>query len=320
LEQAAVRRLAELIEQQRGDSAAHTIRLRRDEIPIVIRTAAARLHVDGVLSLSDGRRHKRFHYRQGEIVDVESSVESDWLGKMLLAEGLITETQLNAAERAVGPRGSAVGEELAARGAISRADLEAARTRQREAVFASVCEWDGAEVGCEHAAAGATGRETVAQPPSAVAAGAQRAAPPPGESNLTPSIRPTIVLAVYYLFLGFVLAYLPLTNYLGLEFSLAVAVAAGLCAGPYAVGRNRDFASDTTVARWTKIATIHALAACLSLAGLAYRVLDDPPCAPCRGAGFFVLLPMVSVWYGSAWGVACGAAIRRKRLAQLAVV
>ena len=140
-----------------------------------------------------------------------------------------------------------------------------------------------------------------------------------------------IIPAAIYLALGIVLAFLPLTNYLGLEFSLAVCVATGLIGGPLAVGvfhrrvpAGADRATAATeigaVNLWVDAILIHGAAVLFSLVGLVVSVLVHRPCAPLRGAGFFLLLPLVGVAYSTAWGLAFASLVKRARRAKVLVV
>lgn len=145
--------------------------------------------------------------------------------------------------------------------------------------------------------------------------------------------RTFLVAALVYLVAGFLLAWLPLTNYLGLEFSLAVGILAGLLGGPFAVAyfhrrtENVEIDAELDVADgigasmlWLETTTLHAVAVLFSLGGLLVHSFFAPPCAPGRGLGFFLLLPLVSVAYASAWGLAFGSLLHRRRLAKILVV
>ncbi|NLH48567.1 MAG: hypothetical protein GX444_08175 [Myxococcales bacterium] len=140
-------------------------------------------------------------------------------------------------------------------------------------------------------------------------------------------------LALFYFLLGLALAFWPLTNYLGLEFSLALCIAVGALGGPVAVGvyhrrtgggaaaDQRDQASRLGApALWVEISLCQLFALLPALMGLALASLMDPPCAPQRGIGFFVLMPFIGVFYTSAWGLTFASLLRSPRRAKLLVI
>lgn len=139
--------------------------------------------------------------------------------------------------------------------------------------------------------------------------------------------------AAVYFILGWLLAFLPLTDYLGLEFSLVVGIVAGLLGGPLGVSlyhrrtraenpeRQLLLAAEIGAAPlWIETFLFHTAAVLFSLVGLAVSALWREPCAPFRGAGFFVLLPMISVAYSGAWGLTFAALLNRPRRARVLVV
>lgn len=141
------------------------------------------------------------------------------------------------------------------------------------------------------------------------------------------------IFAGFYFIVGVILAGLPLTDYLGLEFSLVVGIFAGLLGGPLAVsvyqrrinpvpGIERVVASieHGAVHFWLEAWLLHTVAILFSLVGLLVGAIISPPCAPLAGAGFFVLLPWVSAAYSAAWGLAFVGILSRPRLAQALVV
>lgn len=141
------------------------------------------------------------------------------------------------------------------------------------------------------------------------------------------------VFAVLYLIVGAILAGLPLTDYLGLEFSLVVGILAGLLGGPLAVSvyqrRLAQAPPDEHIVAavehgaihfWLEAWLLHTVAIFFSLVGLLVAALITPPCAPATGAGFFILLPWVSAAYSAAWGLAFVGVLQRPRLAQVLVV
>ena len=141
-----------------------------------------------------------------------------------------------------------------------------------------------------------------------------------------------LIPAAVYLVVGLALAFLPFTNYLGLEFSLGVCIVAGFMGGPLAVSVfRRRIPGETMKARfaaasdiggialWLDASLLHGAAVLFSLIGLAASAFVSKPCAPLRGAGFFVLLPFVTVVYSSAWGLVFASLVRRPRRAKILV-
>jgi len=141
------------------------------------------------------------------------------------------------------------------------------------------------------------------------------------------------VPAVLYLIVGAILAGLPLTDYLGLEFSLVIGIFAGLLGGPLAVRVYQRRLTQTPPAEriaaavehgaihfWLEAWLLHTVAILFSLAGLIVAALLTPPCAPLAGASFFILLPWVSAAYSAAWGLAFAGVLQRPRPAQVLVI
>jgi len=142
-----------------------------------------------------------------------------------------------------------------------------------------------------------------------------------------------LIMAVVYLAVGAALVFVPLTDYLGLEFSLVVGIIAGFAGGPLAIAFfQRRIKADDVLARtewaqqigasslWGETILFHSGAALFALIGLGVAALFREPCAPFRGVGFFALLPLVSIAYSSAWGLATIGLLHRPRLAKILVV
>jgi CheY-like chemotaxis protein len=123
----------------------HTWRLDKDELPAFL-YACYLFGVHGVLTLRDGRIFKRLHFSDGWIRSASSSLESDWLGKMLLARHQITPTALNEVERALAESGNLIGQEFIQRGYLNDTELVEALNQQYASIVMSVFEWEWAEV------------------------------------------------------------------------------------------------------------------------------------------------------------------------------
>jgi tetratricopeptide (TPR) repeat protein len=153
--------------------------------------------------------------------------------------------------------------------------------------------------------------------------------------RLTPLFRTRsfLLAALTYGLVGGALMFLPLTNYLGLEFSLVLGIVAGLIGGPLAVTFYLRLLNDpdheARLAKavrvgpqtlWLQIVLAHAIAASFGLIGPLIRWALLPPCAPGRGLGYLFLLPLASIVYASAWGMAAGSLVARPRRAKTLVV
>jgi tetratricopeptide (TPR) repeat protein len=447
----------------------YTWRLDKRDLPPFL-YACFLFEVNGALTLRDGRIHKQLFFIDGWIRCASSSVESDWLGKMLLADRRISETSLNEVERALPASKRMIGQELVARGYLDDDQLRDALFQQYASIAVSVFDWDFAEIslgegkpnpqphlaqhpfrliasGVAHgfseleldAALGGPerrptpmpwtafrfaevdlspeesellalldGRRTIATVlaeaplpplqakqllvalaamrmidvagPSAGAAPAfatPRPASPKPLHEGAPPIEQTDAdeiaerlfeeeldrdesgvagrlqgwrrslaaagdglrwrvfqrVALFYLLLGIAASFSPLTHYLGLEFSLVVGIAAGAIGGPFAVSlywrrtgghadpRHRQQALAIGAGPlWAEAIVLHSVAASFTLVGLAARAVLFGTCAPLYGAGFFVLLPLVSIAYAAAWGLVFGSLVKGPRRAKLAVL
>lgn len=127
------------------DVLVHSWRLDKKELPSFL-FACFLFSINGVLTLNDSRIHKSIHFNNGWIRSASSSVESDWLGKMLLARHMITPTALNEVERALATSSRRIGQEFIARGYLNQKQLAEALNQQYASVVMSVFEWNTAEV------------------------------------------------------------------------------------------------------------------------------------------------------------------------------
>ena len=120
-------------------------RLDKQELPAFL-FACFLFGVSGVLTLRDRTIHKQLHLVDGWVRSARSSVESDWLGKMLLARHQVTPERLNEVERALSESDRRIGEEITARGLLSEDELSEALSQQYTAIAMSVFEWDQSEI------------------------------------------------------------------------------------------------------------------------------------------------------------------------------
>ncbi len=126
-------------------SFVYSWRLDKDELPAFL-FACFLFELNGIVTFRGQRVHKNLHFVDGWIRSASSSVESDWLGKMLLARRLVSEHALNEVERALPTSNRKIGEEFVARGHLSRDVLEDALRDQYASIVMSVFEWEEAEV------------------------------------------------------------------------------------------------------------------------------------------------------------------------------
>jgi len=123
----------------------HSWRLDKNELPAFL-YACFLFGINGYLTLHDGRTHKSLHFHNGWIRSASSSVESDWLGKMLLSRHMINAESLNEVERALAKSGRMIGEEFIARGYLDEKQIHEALNQQYATIAMSVFEWEHAEV------------------------------------------------------------------------------------------------------------------------------------------------------------------------------
>lgn len=125
-----------------------TWRLDKHELPAFL-YACFLFGVNGVITLRDKTVYKQLHLIDGWIRSAASSVESDWLGKMLLARHQISAEALNAVERVLGTTKRRIGEEFVARGHLDEKQLTEALTQQYASIAMSVFEWNELEISLE---------------------------------------------------------------------------------------------------------------------------------------------------------------------------
>ena len=108
------------------------------------------LGTSGVLTFRQRFNYKSLHFAEGWVRSTASNVESDWLGKILLAHGRITAPQLNEVERARAKTHHHIGEELITRGYLDRQGLKEALIVQYTQVWMSLFEWESAQISLVH--------------------------------------------------------------------------------------------------------------------------------------------------------------------------
>lgn len=123
----------------------HSWRLDKKELPSFL-FACFLFGISGYLTLRDQRVHKSLHFVNGWIRSAASSLESDWLGKMLLARHMITPEALNEVERALSISQHKIGEEFISRGYFTEHNLQEALNQQYASIVMSVFEWDQSEI------------------------------------------------------------------------------------------------------------------------------------------------------------------------------
>jgi len=124
---------------------AYAWRLNKKELPSFL-YACFLFELNGILTFRDDRIHKSLHFENGWIRSASSSVESDWLGKMLLASRVLTEQALNEVERALPNIRHPIGQEFIARGYLDDRKLNVALNEQYASIVMSVFEWPDAEI------------------------------------------------------------------------------------------------------------------------------------------------------------------------------
>jgi tetratricopeptide (TPR) repeat protein len=124
-----------------------------------------------------------------------------------------------------------------------------------------------------------------------------------------------VVAAPMYAALSLVCTLVPLLNYLGYEFSALIGLAGSLISGPLTIRIVKPvyYAGDVSgETRSFQVATAFKQAVALNMIALvipsvimATNALFVKNCSLLQGMGFFLLIPVVSVWFGSALGFLC---------------
>lgn len=110
-------------------------------------------------------------------------------------------------------------------------------------------------------------------------------------------------IAVIYLIIALVSTQIPLINYLGFEFSFLFAILASLAGGWYTVHVLR--ARNITRGVFVSVLLINLLLLVVPLAVMLTNAFFVKNCSLVEGFGFFVLLPVVSVWIATSVAFFC---------------
>ena len=102
---------------------------------------ASRGQKSGTLVLQQGTVAKRIHFRTGLIVGSSSNDPRDYLGQVLLSEGMISETQLRAAMEQQGRTGVMLGRILVQAGLVTEARVMAVLRHKAEETIYSLFLW-----------------------------------------------------------------------------------------------------------------------------------------------------------------------------------
>jgi tetratricopeptide (TPR) repeat protein len=142
-----------------------------------------------------------------------------------------------------------------------------------------------------------------------------------GFSSLLRS-RGAVIAAVVYVVSSLVCTRLPLLNYLGYEFSALMALLSSLVSGLLTISLVRQHLFEQGAAGWRPVRVLTLLRASLALNYgllliplllLSANALLVKNCSILEGLAFFLLLPVVSIWFSAALGVFCGVHYRLSR-------
>ncbi len=126
--------------------------------------------------------------------------------------------------------------------------------------------------------------------------------------------RSAVVAAVLYLVIALVCTQVPLLNYLGYEFSVVMALAGSLIAGTLTIGAvSKVYRLDTeaevdhrlVLSGFRDILLLNVLLLAVPLAVISGNAFFVKNCSFLEGFAFYILLPVVSVWFASCLGLFC---------------
>jgi hypothetical protein len=127
--------------------------------------------------------------------------------------------------------------------------------------------------------------------------------------------RGLFVAALTFAVISFVCTQIPLLNYLGYEFSALVGFAGSIISGLltiriikpvyYSSVESSDAGSVLVVRGFKEAVTSSMIALVIPFVIMMTNALFVKNCSLLQGIGFFLLIPVVSVWFGSALGFLC---------------
>lgn len=133
---------------------------------------------------------------------------------------------------------------------------------------------------------------------------------------------PLVASAFLYLWFSLLCTQLPLTNYLGYEFSALTALLASFVAGFTTIARVRrvlwtslaeEDGASVVLGTFRRATQLNVLLLLIPLSVMLANALFVKNCALGEGVGFFLLLPVVSALFASALGVFCAVLYRRPK-------
>jgi hypothetical protein len=138
-----------------------------------------------------------------------------------------------------------------------------------------------------------------------------------------------IAAVALYLITGIACSRVPLLNYLGYESSFVVALLASIVTGVTIIAAMQRSVRSPNPPEWSvervsglfrKQLFTNLVLLVIPLAILSANALLVKNCAWWEGLGFYLLLPVVSVWFSAALGLFCAVHYRRARLAFFSVI
>ena len=116
-----------------------------------------------------------------------------------------------------------------------------------------------------------------------------------------------VVAAAMFALVSLVCTQIPLLNYLGYEFSAVVALLASLTCGVLTIRivKTDQVASQRRSESFRRALTLNSVLLVIPLVVMATNGLFVKNCSWLEGLGFFVLIPVVTVWFASSLGFFC---------------
>jgi tetratricopeptide (TPR) repeat protein len=135
-----------------------------------------------------------------------------------------------------------------------------------------------------------------------------------------------ILIASIYLLLSLICTQIPLLNYLGYEFSSLIALVGSVASGLLTIRnvrrvyRSAEESSTTSkvVAEFKQVVLLNIILLVIPLVIMLTNALFVKNCSLVNGLAFFLLIPLVSIWFGSALGFCCAVHYRHPKIMFLA--